>query len=1128
MWDGVPQRRKYNMRVSLKAVLRQPVRTFVFILLVGLASFGFVSRLVEYTILSREMNRIEAFYRTMGTLVSVDPYSHNNVYHAVQLLQNSPHIAVHDDRVIVQGVMDGIPNAMHEFFTRGGNELVRGVPAFGAWGLHPLDTIAIIEIGRVHRRQVRITGEAGFWYTTSVSFNVVENLFGHNQFLPGRRIYQAEFPFEDYGSEFFDNLVQGNRYIIRATSFDTNHITAHVFPLYNDVYFVDIYDEIAMAEMWENIGNDLQILQENTNMLMVTGTRDMTALPFVQSGVYERFQGRFINYEDYLNANHVMVVPQAIDGRRAAARVGQTVTLTLRNMRTFEEGAQVTATGLELQPQVAALWRNLPAGYWVGIPNDYEGWQSYETITIEVEVVGTYVVPASWHLPRWNPLRGTYDTMEVFVPASIIPEGWGIVDSHIVTGAYSFTLTSPDVIDSFMADYRAVLASYGFNIQLFGPDATNFLLSATPIRNSIRLNLVLFTLVLLLVLVLTVFIYLRQRYKEFAIMRALGNPATNSIWQVMLPVLIFWIPIMLVASFGAWHFALNQATVGMQVLAGLDIPLDQSVHIRVMNILDQMRHDAEVLVIRATPRLDITYLVWMCIILVVSWVAIVFVGVLAFSRKSMVSLLQGTQGSAPTRTIKEVAPPENIQLIALGSVLAIGTETVKTAGNRLKSSLRHHRRHITRALVKTVLVVALALLFVVSLSWLNRTIVFTEAEIERPYATTRITGEIYDPAGYNWLDGYGIPNDRYTWLDESEFINNIFATSYIQLLFTSQRPEYMIPLWNEDNPDENEIWTIHNSLIMSITDWDTFVEANNVPIAFGVGWNVDEFAVEFAPGFSHEDIFMHSDAEELDFQVARFPVIVHENLLTRGRWFDGDVLITDTVSLGDYAYISHANFTIPVHIIGVYRGGHPTSAMRAGQGTVVINAVFTRLATLGFEVRQDMIPYLEEFVEDMNARLTGQVHHEIEDPWQFGPRFWTEQFTHQIRLNDSEFRLVVVPLKDNLHLLRILYPVAITMSFVIALGLSLLLIIQNAKNVAILRVLGMAKSKTRFNLFMEQMVVCTVGIVFGIIVAIILGVTITSIGYLAGVYFAGAVVGTLVGVYVISIKTPLELLQVRE
>jgi len=1103
------------MRVSLKAVLRQPVRTFVFILLVGLASFGFVSRLVEYTILSREMNRIEAFYRTMGTLVSVDPYIHNNVYHAVQMLKNSPYIAIHDDRVMVQGVMDGIQNAMHEFYTIGGNSLERGIPAFGSWGLYPFDTIAIIEVERVTARQVRITGETELWHTNSVSFRVVENLFGHNQFISGRRIYQAEFGFDEDGNSIVDHLVAGNRYIIRATSFLPDHPTIHVFPLYDDVYFVNIHDENAMAYMWENITNNVQILEENTHMLMVTGTRDMTALPFVQTGVYERFQGRFINYEDYVNANHVMVVPQTIDSRRANARVGETITLTLRNMRTFEEGATVAGNF----PEHVALWRNLPAGYWVSIPNDYEGWQNYETKTIEVEIVGTYVIPESWHLPRWNHLRNNFQTMEVFVPTSIIPEGWGIVDSHIVTGAYSFTLTSPDVIDSFIADYGDRLLSYGFNIQLFGPDASNFLQSATPIRNSIRLNLVLFTLVLLLVLVLTVFIYLRQRYKEFAIMRALGNSAANSIWQVMLPVLIFWIPIMLVASYLAWHFALNQATVGLQVLADVDVPLDHSVQLRVMNILEQMAHDAEVSIIRATPQLSLVYLVWMCVVLIVSWMGIVFAGVLFFSRKSMVSLLQGTQGNAPTRTVKEVAPPENMQLEGIGSILSI--ETVKSATNRLKSSIRHHRRHISRAPIKTILVVALAFLFVVSLGWLNRTIAFTEAEIERLYATTRITGEIYNPEGHNIVQGYAIPFDRQEWLEESEFVSRVYSTAYTHLRFTAQHPEN-VSLEDSDNRD------IHYSLVKSITDWDSFIEANNVPIVFGVGWNIEEFTVEFAPGFGHEDFLWDFEGDEqIDFENERFPVIIHENLLNRSITFDDGFTIYENIAVGDYAYLSHDTITIPVVVIGTYRGGHPSSAMRLGNGAVITTLFFSRPATIGFDIQQDMIPYLNDFVEDMNTRLTAPTHHEWEHP-SWGTQFWTEQFTHQIRLNDSEFRMVVVPLEDNLHLLRILYPVAITMSFVIALGLSLLLIIQNAKNVAILRVLGMPKSKTRFNLFLEQMAVCLIGILFGIIVAIIWGVTRTSIGYLSGIYFLGAVIGTLIGVYVISRKTPLELLQVRE
>ena len=60
--------------------------------------------------------------------------------------------------------------------------------------------------------------------------------------------------------------------------------------------------------------------------------------------------------------------------------------------------------------------------------------------------------------------------------------------------------------------------------------------------------------------------------------------------------------------------------------------------------------------------------------------------------------------------------------------------------------------------------------------------------------------------------------------------------------------------------------------------------------------------------------------------------------------------------------------------------------------------------------------------------------------------------------------MVVIPMEQNLSLLKLLYPVAIVLSAIMGLGLLLLLMLQNAKVVAIMRVLGTSKNKSRTTL----------------------------------------------------------------
>ena len=1231
--------------IPLKSSVRQPIRTLIFVLLVGLASFGFVSRSVEYIILSREMNRIEEFYRTIGTLVPIDPLTHNNVYAAAQLISGCRFIGFEDRRTITQGVMDGIHNTMHNFHTMGGHPFQRGQQPFAYKGLYPFDTIMTVEVERVFTRMVVRPGETAVSETRTMTVRPREILFGYHQFNTiGGRQYQAEFTIDEHGNAAVDHLQSGDTLLVRAIRHcsDPTSLMIDFFPLYDDVYFVNVRDADALAAVWAAMASDIAVLEENTQMLMLTGTRDMTALPLVQSGVYQRFQGRFLNYDDYLNANPVIVIPQRMDSTRPEARVGQTITLTLRDMRTFRDGAPMPPEirqfandmnhlvsnwmgmgpppphtfGWAIPEGVEAHWANIPAGYWVSIPRNYEGnWWEYPTISIDVEIVGTYHISPIWQLPRWQHISYSFQNMEVFVPASIIPAGWGIADAHIVSGAYSFVLASPDYVAPFLDAHQVELERKGFTVQFMGPDATNFLMSATPIRNSIRLNLVLFSAVLVVVAMLTVFLYLKQRYKEFAILRALGISQNYSTWQVMVPVFVFWIPIVVAASLGAWFFALNQATVGLRVLAEIATPLDYGEPLVVMNILERMRFDEEVAIIRATPQLSIMYLLGISAALITVWVATVFVGTVSFSRRSMISLLQGVQGGGvPARAVKETAPSmTGVKIENIDAALAM--ELRRKRSDMMRYDAAYHLRHVVRSPVKSILVLGMALLFVISLGWLNATIRFTEGEIERLYATTVITGQIINPAmGLDAaIRGHRIPWSSVERLTDSGFVTDVYRTAFSRHGLFPSIPESFVNWENIREVSTGNCCCFVGVAVKTISDWCVFVTEARRPVEFGLGFGGD-FAYTFAEGFGPEDfvappryrvefisfydyydrdtlvqIFIITApdgtqrtvlAEDAEGELPEFkpiPVIVHESLMTRylildnTRWNQNDGItvaladranvtfhmldsygnpIQQYLSLGNYAYLAGQWESLPVIIIGTYSGGHPTTAYRTGQGLVLVptgvywepqgwtgmggvaynltDSYNALMATVTFAVAQDQVRYSREIESDLNERLTYNIHWE----WFCHTRSMTIHestlISHTVELNDGELRLVIMPLEDNLHLLRILYPVAIITSFVLALGLSLLLILQNAKNVAILRVLGSPKRKTRVNLFLEQISVCLSGLIPGFIAILVLGVGFGTAGMLAGVYLAGAVTGTITGVVFISRKTPLELLQVRE
>jgi hypothetical protein len=167
-----------------------------------------------------------------------------------------------------------------------------------------------------------------------------------------------------------------------------------------------------------------------------------------------------------------------------------------------------------------------------------------------------------------------------------------------------------------------------------------------------------------------------------------------------------------------------------------------------------------------------------------------------------------------------------------------------------------------------------------------------------------------------------------------------------------------------------------------------------------------------------------------------------------------------------------------------------------------------------FGINPDFNRELQTINEDLN-RIIWSIH-----PW---------LNTLDANIHDEELRHVIEPMEQTLSLFRLLYPIAIVLSIILGAGLSVLLMLQNAKNAAIMTVLGMPKYKSRLMLWMELMIVCIAGAAIGmaVLAAITLGLGAPLL-FTALPYIAGTITGAAIGAILITNKAPLDLLQVKE
>jgi len=1127
--------------VFIQSVLRQPVRTLLLALLVGVAAFAFVARATEFIVVRGEIDRIEATYRSVGVLSPLQFYDFthdHDVTRAMALLENHRLVRTTDARVFTQGVMDGVLNtaaqsfALHSFF----HPPAHGVDIYG------LDHYFFGTI----RRAPRISGNMmtvnilvdqlvqGDPMALREGDRVIYGLHGSRTVLPGWRDFAlhltpTEMALRNAGlwcplgyAAAGDRLLfraspmEGGGWVLRAlVGEDGNYFTmvrsgGWTWPGF--VINTDLrgpHDEVIYSVRAEDTDEVARVLAynyerlaqhaENLSSVTVIGTRDMTAMPRFMDPLRAQLLdtslfpgGRWLNKEDYLYARPVVVIPRQLAVRRQI-RVGDTLTITLRdNPRPPWIDAQPNPVSEEHHRGIENWWDNYPAGWWGMTYSGHADWRDFPTRELELEVVGIY-----W-LPPAEPTNN-FTSVEMYIPASLIPDGFGWEDIPQLTGMYSFVLTSPRDEARFVTDTRSALAALGFEA-VFVPTRFDALAQMTdPIRTSLNVNLAIFTAVSVMILALVVFLYIRQWRQSVAITKALGLPSSHVLRQLLVPVCLIWLPAVALGAAPGWWYALGEAEA-------------------VLHDLFAYEYIAGALI--ATHWLGIMAGGMMLLMLA----GVLGAGANLVRHPVLEQLQGGTQKRRNTERTEAGDLPEGFAMRAL----AWSSEPLKKSRAGVwRSSLRHGLRHIFRSPVKTALAAGLALLFVFSLGWLDDTIHFTEAEIARLWRETPIEAQIV-----------AVPLDEDLAFDHPALIAPASWDTLLASGFVSDA--YLEAISGE--------LTGAGQRLMGISHIEGFL-AQNTRTIFDeqMGFFCEDMVLQFAPGFGPEDfVFVRGEptpvlisrqtmewraiARAGSSEIYRF--VLGEVLeLSRRRWVhDPVVMYMHTTDWAPYN----------VRVVGVFDGG-----LQRAYGRVE-GALVMPMEALYYHAGDDWLFFNGGLTTFQTGRPTYKTAHFVVDAARnreldalrdIADAALAQNFLGRLLdvvpmeliINDEVITHVIIPMERNLSLLRVLYPIAIGAAFVLSLGLSLLTMLQGAKNAAILRVLGKTKSAAQVALITEQLIVCAVGVAAALLFMPIFNVVLgwSALSF-AGLYLAGVLMGSFVGAVVISAKTPLELLQVRE
>ncbi len=1064
-------------RIYLKSTLRQPLRSILLLLLIGLLSAAFTVRVVEYVLIQRETGRLGDYYRAIGTLQSANSEEYNDVAGA-DLIAKSKYVGLEDRRRCCSGVLQGMYNGdthgeMSDGYEKSEYDVgVHNSDVFVYGKL--LSTPALFKIGGW------ATGEEHEAYQFKFQVDQVEAGYPENV-SEGKTVTLYWITDGKDISSILEELHVGDRYFLKAfydarttnmLQWDTPSENLIVKPL-NDsgLWFLPVEPgesvNLESPEL-DGLREELELLRENLSAMLVVGTKDMSAMPNVQqvSKTYYLAEGRWLDRNDDRNTRKVCVVHQEFANFRGLS-VGDTITLTLRNL----EPANLGEEGCYGYILDGEKWEN---------------WRDFSTQTETFEIVGLYGM-----ISRNYGGELTCHNTVMYIPDSCMPEGFG-ADPETMVWDYSFVLKSSQDEAAFLGENREALEELGYSVSFVENHSENFWASVTPMRQSATFSAAVFAGVLLLGLVLAAFLYLLLRRRDFAILRAMGVPNGPAARGLLGPVALLGLLGIAAGSIPAWGYAMRKTAETLATISG-----PEGVEVSV--------------------ELSRLYLVGICACVWALLVAFVAIGAGRLSRRPALELLQGAAGgrkkrkktSQKPRQLEEkpgkVSQPGKARLVENVPTWQVQTDALKGLprgrGPGMGVSGWYVLRQIRRAPLKSALAMALALGFVVALGWMDLTAERSQAEADRLYETTVVEAKITQS---NPSMSVGTSN-----IINKSTVDAILETGLVQDVYLESRLGHsFVAPFAADNADMeyDESRMIRNVTYYGLNQPEAYCARNGIEITYAPGWDDGIFTEEWSLD---------------DTKKREIPVVLSTNMLTQlGLELENEFYAECDQTKNGNGGRSYGRYLV----VGQYTG---QASMEGDPVLLGLSALLAAEERLALEPAYSVAEFVLDPVKNRELSARREELKELVAQPNAGALDLT------LVLWDEELTQVVGPLEQNVRLMSVLYPVTAALSVLIAIGVSVLLLFQSAREMAALRAMGCTRRRVTGMFSCQQGLLCLLGILLGLVALGALrggmeGVWKGKTLLCAGLYFLGATIGAMVTSTGLGRRKPMELLQIKE
>lgn len=712
--------------IFIKSIFRKPLKVILIFLIVVLMSFTFVTRIVEYTVINKEVKRLSDYYKPVGRLIPVNSEDTDLSKEAANTLGKDENVELLNIQRSFCGLMDETTTPARD-------------PIFPLDIVYYYGKITFIDVLEDESKPYFLDESNRCRYDCTIYVVPDKTVIGFSENLILNEQLTIHWYVDD--KKLLDSVLEelkvGNRYFFKnlVTYFMFNNekkMTYYLEPFEGEKYVYSADDGDVTLENQKDL-EDIWLREIQKHALVVNTSKGMEASPEFQEK-YHLTQGRYITNEDNREAQKVCVVRSEFAEENGLS-VGDKLPLTITD--------------------------NANPKYYL---SENQSWPEGQYVNESFEIIGTYT---SQNLEGTNFLCD-----EVFVPDSIFPKEWGQNRTFLLDGLY-FVIDSPEGGTQFLKNTQTSLEQGGYAIEFIENGWENFKTASEPMKQSARMGILVFGIILVITFIAVSAAFIALYYKMWITIRFLGVPRKKASGQFGAAVIMIGGIGAVLGSVLSWNYALKKANETLAVLhVDKDVSGPAALPLYVLFIFSFA-----------------IVLLWMLISLIILGCFSKGTLLDKLHTRQKTKKKACSKDLSDSLEKASAMKSDVIAKVKFDEGQVVNNDTTGEFSEVLPGTIhiefymRYIYHHFSRTVWKNLLIIFVIGGFVFCLGWMQGNIKHNEDKIRGLYENTTVSGKIVPQAGSNYAEnGAYIYSDVVDTFSESGYIDNFILEASVSTI----------------------------------------------------------------------------------------------------------------------------------------------------------------------------------------------------------------------------------------------------------------------------------------------------------------------------------------------------------